>query len=302
MSEELSIVPHRVRLWAIFARDAPKAVILRRGPKTHYQLIAWDLRTDTFRRGQWLKGFVRLWDLSPSGDKLIYWAHQYHASASWRRTERGAEPGEPYRRHYEPLDARPRNRAPKKGEKRRRIPRYMRRAAPPGWSSPPRRNQGVWTAISTPPYFSALAIWPSFGHWTGGGFFLSEREIVLREPDCGLTPKENVRFPSRIKLRSINTMPALNREGGFSGWHAWMCEASLKDRISKALIAAGARWVEWIAPRENALFFACDGCVFRLAGWHHRPPEDYLASAEKIADFTHDSFTLIAPHPAALQW
>ena len=33
---------------------------------------------------------------------------------------------------------------------------------------PPRAERGSWTAISKPPYFSALAIWPSLGRWTGG--------------------------------------------------------------------------------------------------------------------------------------
>jgi hypothetical protein len=71
----------------MFASQARKAVILLRGPKTHFHLIDWDMHTDTFTHGQWMKGFARLWDLSPSGEKMIYWAHQYHPSARWKQAE-----------------------------------------------------------------------------------------------------------------------------------------------------------------------------------------------------------------------
>ncbi len=77
--------PYRTRLRVLFAAEARKAVILRRGPRTHYCLINWDLETDTFTEGQWMKGNIKLYDLSPSGDKLIYWARQEHPSAVARR-------------------------------------------------------------------------------------------------------------------------------------------------------------------------------------------------------------------------
>ena len=70
--------PYRTRLQVLFAAEARKAVILRRGPRTHYCLINWDLETDTFTEGQWMKGNIKLCDLSPTGDKLIYWARQEH--------------------------------------------------------------------------------------------------------------------------------------------------------------------------------------------------------------------------------
>ncbi|TGU14674.1 hypothetical protein EN799_66055, partial [bacterium M00.F.Ca.ET.156.01.1.1] len=64
------------RLYAILARSARTGVIFRRGPSRLVQLIRWDLRTDTFEHGQWLKGRVyeRRCDLSPSGELLVYFA------------------------------------------------------------------------------------------------------------------------------------------------------------------------------------------------------------------------------------
>jgi hypothetical protein len=64
------------RLHVLLARDAPHAVILRRGPSKTACSIGWDRRKDTFTTGQWLRGriYERRSDLSPDGKHLIYFA------------------------------------------------------------------------------------------------------------------------------------------------------------------------------------------------------------------------------------
>ncbi len=59
---------------------------------------------------------------------------------------------------------------------------------------------GIWTAISRTPSFSALALWPAFGHWTGDGYFHSDNEVVLVESEDAVTPVENVRVPSTFRV------------------------------------------------------------------------------------------------------
>lgn len=68
---------HSTRLYCILARDAPVGVIFRRGPSKQVCLIKWDLKSDTFEVGQWFKGriYERRCDLSPNGDKLVYFAY-----------------------------------------------------------------------------------------------------------------------------------------------------------------------------------------------------------------------------------
>jgi hypothetical protein len=108
-------------LYAILARDAPRAVIFRRGPSKQVLLLAWNLDDDTFEEGQWLKGriYERRCDLSPDGRYLLYFA------ANWK---------EPYQ---------------------------------------------SWTAISRPPFLTALALWPKGDAWGGGGHFASNKHILL---------------------------------------------------------------------------------------------------------------------------
>src|SRR5262249_3781235 len=110
--------PYRTKLSVLFAADGQKAIILRRGPKTHWRLIAWDLVTGSFTPGQWMNGAVRLCDLSPEGDKLLYWAAQHHAAARFQNRTGGVLG------IYDPLKV---PRSPPK-RRRRKIPAYLRSA------------------------------------------------------------------------------------------------------------------------------------------------------------------------------
>ena len=302
MSENASSSPHyRVHLWVLFASGADKAVILRRGPRRHYQLINWDLQTGKFTSGQWMRGYVRLCDLSPSGEKLIYWAHQYHPHAYWNRPNADRTQAPQISASYEPLN----EPSTKRGKRRRKIPRYLRQdqGRPPGrrWTTPVRRNEGVWTAISRPPYFSALAIWPGFGHWTGGGIFVAENDIILQ--DDNITPKQNVPIPDSLLIRSIFRLGEGHGPLETNAWHMMKLDASVRNEIAKALKSAGATWIEWVAPRKHGtLLFACDGRIYRLKNWQKVAAEHYLSEAEELADFRAARFEQIAPPDEAMQW
>ncbi len=134
----MSIEP-KCQLYAILARRSPRAVIFRRGPSKLVRLIAWDRKRDTFEPGQWLKGriYERRCDLSPSGDRLIYFA-----------------------------------------------------------------SDGVktWTAISNPPYLTALSLWWGMGAWGGGGHFESDHDVLINHTPLHMEPDESVGTP-KIRYR-----------------------------------------------------------------------------------------------------
>lgn len=62
------------------ARDAPYAVVVRRGPSKKVAVIGWDRSSDEFLVGQWMNGriYERRCDLSPDGKHLIYFAMNGH--------------------------------------------------------------------------------------------------------------------------------------------------------------------------------------------------------------------------------
>lgn len=72
---EMTVVP--CRLFVIVASRAPAAVVFRRGPSAWYQVIAWDLSSDTFTDGAWFKGriYEEKCDVSPDGRLLLYACH-----------------------------------------------------------------------------------------------------------------------------------------------------------------------------------------------------------------------------------
>lgn len=70
------IVNVPARLHVILAREAPRGVVIRRGPSRQVAVIGWDRDKDEFTVGQWLKGriYERRSDLSPDGRYFIYFA------------------------------------------------------------------------------------------------------------------------------------------------------------------------------------------------------------------------------------
>jgi hypothetical protein len=66
------------RLFVIMAREAPVAVVLRRGPASWAQLTLWNTESDLFTPGAWLRGriYEDECDLSPDGQLFVYAALQ----------------------------------------------------------------------------------------------------------------------------------------------------------------------------------------------------------------------------------
>lgn len=66
------------RLFVIMARDAPLAVIVRRGPASWAHLILWNTDSDAFTPGAWFRGriYEEKCDLSPDGQLFVYAAFQ----------------------------------------------------------------------------------------------------------------------------------------------------------------------------------------------------------------------------------
>jgi len=298
--------PFRTRLEVLFAERAHKAVILRRGPKTHYCLIAWDLATDSFTCGQWMKGVIRLCDLSPDGRMLIYWAAQYHPGAADRR--RRARP----HGTFESVRAGAAQEAAKRLRRGRKVPRYLRSASGIVTGAP-QENMGTWTAISTVPYFTALAIWPAFGHWTGGGVFVGDNHIVLFEPQSRMTPAATVPIPTRFCIQSASTVVGIGTRMERSAHApAFVYNTSprrfppdkkaFRDELEAALKGGGLRTIEWAHAVDKDVLFAADGAVYRVPKGAALAPQDYVAAARKLIDCTGMKFELMRAPSEAMRW
>lgn len=139
----------QTRLYCILAREAPLAVVFRRGPSKQVLLVLWHTDTDQFQEGQWLKGriYEHRCDLSPSGTRLIYFAANYK---------------KPY---------------------------------------------FSWTAVSKPPYLTALALWPKGDGWGGGGLFETEHTILLNHRAAEMQLADGFTLPRKLQVKPFGRGP-----------------------------------------------------------------------------------------------
>jgi hypothetical protein len=179
----------------------------------------------------------------------------------------------------------------------RKVPRYMRRPSEGSYDGVPRAAMGSWTAISTPPYFSALAIWPSIGRWTGGGAFASEREILISEAPCGMTPIRNVPIPRTVRI----TSGGRTHGSRMSAYQPTAVESERHVSIAETLQLSGLLRVDWISlRREPDLLFAGDGCIFRLCGLCPRRRGAVPHFNDALVDLRDMTFEQVRPTPSAM--
>jgi len=80
---------HPARLHVLLARDAPLALVIRRGPAKRVSTFAWYRDKGNVALGQWMNGriYERRCDLAPDGKHWIYFAMNGHwqgeAGGSW---------------------------------------------------------------------------------------------------------------------------------------------------------------------------------------------------------------------------
>jgi hypothetical protein len=295
------VSPSQVRLYTILAREAPIAVVFRRGPTKRILLILWHTDTDKFYEGQWLKGriYERRCDLSPSGKRLVYFAANYK---------------KPY---------------------------------------------FSWTAVSRPPFLTALALWPKGDGWGGGGLFAKENQILLNHREAEMRLAEGFELPRRMTVKPFGDRPGwgedspimdtrLSRDGwrriqdgkaiehgiGASVWiefspaEVWarpnpraparyelqmsiqglhqregpwyIIEHSVVDQTDGSTIALGtADWADWC--RSGDLLFAKEGKLFRL-GYAADGALSDLSHARLLIDLTDRTFKEVEPPGEAKRW
>jgi hypothetical protein len=284
--------PYRVHNWVLFAAQAPVAVVMRRGPKRKWRLIHWDLATDTFTLGQWMGGQIFLCDLSPFGTHLLYHAIQYRALLRYRYRK---SPMPAFARPYDPLNTI--SLPDRKIRSHRKTPRYQRLAA--GRLEPSDFTQG-WTAISRPPYFSALAVWPTRGFGRRGAVFLSPRAVGCFQSADTFELVENVPRPVDFRIRSVpaeyHSLPSALKP-------AYSARDPDNAEAWAAVEAAGAVDIDWATAHASPdLLFSADGCIFRVRNWRALSPNRLLASASLLYDLRPMAFESIPPPPEALRW
>src|SRR5215813_4344083 len=67
----------------------------------------------------------------------------------------------------------------------------------------------TWTAVSRPPFLTAVALWPKGDAWGGGGLFAKEKEILLNHRPTEMEMAEGFQLPKFVVVKPL---------GDRSGW------------------------------------------------------------------------------------
>jgi hypothetical protein len=208
------------RIYVVLAREAPVAVVFRRGPSRQVQLIEWNTANDTFEPGQWFKGriYERRCDLSPSGKHLIYFAANHKP---------------PY---------------------------------------------GTWTAVSRPPFLTALALWPKGDAWGGGGLFEKENVVLLNHPAYQMQLAEGFSLPRKVRVKQCGfasgggeDSPVFDIRLRRDGWRR-MEESKLTRHGSKAKLSwtydPPLKWAKTNPVKSHELQMLIHGVHQRDGAWY----------------------------------
>lgn len=224
-------------IYVLMARDAPRAVIFRRGPTRQVLLLSWNLETDEIEEGQWLKGriYERRCHLSPDGKLLIYFAAKYKL----------------------PLAS--------------------------------------WTAISKPPYLTALALWPKGDGWGGGGLFETRRRIALNHRPAEMYLADGFRMPKRHPLAPERYMLQMSITGIRERDHQWY---RTEHSVAGSHALGRSDWADWTPTGD--LLFAQGMSLYRLT--YARGELAPLAEAREIVNLAGATFAEREAPPEARRW
>jgi len=65
----------------------------------------------------------------------------------------------------------------------------------------------TWTAVSRPPYLTAVVFWPNMGTWGGGGLFEKENRLSLNHNSSYLKPTKGARVPQELSVAQVGDCP-----------------------------------------------------------------------------------------------
>jgi hypothetical protein len=107
-----------------------------------------------------------------------------------------------------------------------------------------------WTAISRPPYFTALCLWTGGGPWGGGGIFDTENRVLLNHGTEDLRPAPDFRLPRKLDVRSYDEWANSQRPWPLylelEERHGW----SYQQRFKWKYDAGVRRWASRITQPE----------------------------------------------------
>jgi hypothetical protein len=107
-----------------------------------------------------------------------------------------------------------------------------------------------WTAVSRPPYFTAIALWPKGDAWGGGGLFDDDRTIRLNHRATQLELAPEFHLPRRMKVCGL-VPPGYGEGEDGPVWETRLRRdgwTMVQDGKSKETQRGAKVWIEYDPP------------------------------------------------------
>lgn len=153
-----------------------------------------------------------------------------------------------------------------------------------------------WTAISKPPYLTALALWPKGDGWGGGGLFESHKTLLLNHREGERELGESCRLPSKFKVRPYGERPGGGEDEPIMGDRltrdGWKLIQTAKFKENEL---GAAKWIEmeppevWVraSPTVKAISLR-----MVITGLHERDGAWYIVEHEIFDQRSNETFPL----------
>jgi hypothetical protein len=291
----------QVRLYCILAREAPLAVVFRRGPSKRVLLVLWRTDSDQFQEGQWLKGriYERRCDLSPSGKRLIYFAANYKkpyfswsavsrppflgALALWPKGDGWGGGGLFAKENTILLNHRAEEMQLAEGFKLPRNVHIQPFGESPGWGEDSpivdvRLSRDGWRRVQ-----EGKAV----EHGIGASVWM---ELNPAEVWARPNPRLGARYELRMEIQGLH-----QRDGPW-----YIIEHAVSDQFHGSTVALGRTdWADWC--QSGDLLFAKEGKLFRL-GHSADGALNELERAKALIDVTDRTFKEVESPSEAKHW
>ena len=142
------------------------------------------------------------------------------------------------------------------------------------------RGTYSWSAVSKPPYLTALAMWPKGDTWGGGGHFITQHRIALNHRNGELSLAEGFRLPKSIKLEQFGECPGRGEDDPIwsarlerDGWKLVSYPKKTKDEFGPLVGWEPDPPIKWQKPnpqfpKRYSLQMAIVGMIERNGPWY----------------------------------
>jgi hypothetical protein len=149
-----------------------------------------------------------------------------------------------------------------------------------------------WSAISRPPYLTAIAMWPKGDGWGGGGHFISQNRIALNHRDGETTLAAGFKLPRRIRVEQFGERPGWGEDDPIwfqrlerDGWKLTSIPEKTKDDFGAKVSREFDPPIKW--QKANPKFPKLHSLEMAILGIHERDGPWYLIEHSIIAKDGH---------------